>query len=296
MYKFTYFDDRVKLMISDRKTFWDLELKNELSPVLEELKRSGEITGASFGIKPGITGLVYELKGRTFQITYSVDAVHREVRFYEFQQVSHEIDYKISLEQNLRDGDQQPIYIPQIDDPYKFIKTVELIDAGVNTSVDLANALGSNAKKSKDLARRGDYLGRAVMEIGLADRHKHDQQSSSIYILKERGRLIARSKDSETQKRLLVEALLGFLPIQLIIYETDVKRGNRELTKELIKEIISMTSLGDCGGVTESRRASSLRELINWVARWAGIPIRRAGKDGTQLYIPYIYDDRPVQL
>jgi hypothetical protein len=32
-----------------------------------------------------------------------------------------------------------------------------------------------------------------------------------------------------------------------------------------------------------------LRALVNWVSRWAGIPIRREGNDGVQLIIPYLY-------
>ncbi|NJM75416.1 MAG: hypothetical protein HC852_06065 [Acaryochloridaceae cyanobacterium RU_4_10] len=39
MYKFTYFDDQVKSMLSDRSSFWDSELEQELSPVLEMLKK-----------------------------------------------------------------------------------------------------------------------------------------------------------------------------------------------------------------------------------------------------------------
>ena len=63
----------------------------------------------------------------------------------------------------------------------------------------------------------------------------------------------------------------------------------QENAMELIQGIISLVSFGDCGGTTNPRRASSLRALVNWVTRWAGIPIRRKGNDGVQLYIPYIY-------
>lgn len=287
MYRFTYFDDQVKSMFSDRSAFWDAELEQELSPILETLKQCGEVEGASCGRKPGVTGLVYELGGRTFQITYSVDVVRKEIRFYEFKQMSHSIDWRTALEQDLRNGEDQPGYIPQIGDPHKFIMTVELIHCGINTPKDLGIAFGSGAKKDKDLARRGNYLGQPVIEIGLASRCQIKKQSASTYVLTERGQRIAQSNDSETRERLLAEALLGFYPIQMIIEETT--RGDKELTKELIQEIISLVSLGDCGGTTNPRRASSLRALVNWVTRWAGIPIRREGNDGVQLYIPYIY-------
>ena len=56
MYKFTYFDDRLELMLKDRKTFWDPELEQELCPVLDVLKESGEVEGAVCGQKPGVNG------------------------------------------------------------------------------------------------------------------------------------------------------------------------------------------------------------------------------------------------
>lgn len=287
MYKLTFFDEQVKEMLCNRDAFWDSELEQELAPTLEALKQTGEVEGASCGVKPGVLGLVYELKGRTFRITYAVNINKKEIKFYEFQQVSHSLDWKTALEQDVRRGEEQPIYIPQIGDPHKFIKTIELIHSGINTSKELGIAFGSNAKKDKDLARRGDYLGRPIMEFGLAIRSKVEKQSSSIYVLTNKGKLIAQSNDQEIRERLLTEALLGFYPIQMIIERTTVE--NKELTKELIQEVISITSLGDCGGKTNPRRASSIRALVNWVSRWAGIPIRREGNNGVQLYIPYIY-------
>jgi len=287
VYKFTYFDARIKSIFSDKKAFWDTELEQELSPVLETLKKYGEVEGASLGVKPGITGLVYELRGKNFQIAYTVDVTKKEIRFYEFQQVSHSIDWKTALEQDFGGTLEQPAYIPQIGDPHKFIKTIEKINDGINTSKNLGIAFGSGAKKDKDLARRGDYLGRPLIEFGLARKCQVDKKSSSIYVLTDQGKRIALSDDLETRERLLAEVLLGFHPIQMIIEETTY--GNQELTKELIQEIIFVTTMGDCGGTTSPRRASSLRALVNWVTRWAGIPIRRAGNDGVQLYIPYIY-------
>lgn len=288
MYNFLYHNDHIQRMLSDRKTYWDPELEDELKPVLKKLKHTGEITGANCGSNLIAPGKIYfTLLGRTFQLGYTVNPDSREIKFYEFQQVSHQMDWEMTLEKDLLDGEEQPIYIPQIGDPLKFIRTIELIHSGINTSLDLGIAFRSSAKKEKDIARRGDYLGRPVIELGLASRSQIDKQSSSIYVLTDRGRRIAQSNDSETRERLIAEALLGFYPIQIIIEETT--RGEKELNKELIQEIISLVSFGDCGGTTNPRRASSLRALVNWVTRWAGIPIRREGNDGIQLYIPYIY-------
>jgi len=43
VYKFAYFDDQFKSIFSDRNAFWDAELEQELSPVLETLKQYGEV-------------------------------------------------------------------------------------------------------------------------------------------------------------------------------------------------------------------------------------------------------------
>ena len=190
------------------------------------------------------------------------------------------------MEHDLCDGAEQVICIPQIGDPHKFIKAIDFIHAGANTPKSLAIEFGSPAKKDKDLARRGDYIVKPLIEFGLATRERISGKSSSIYVLKDRGQRIAENSDQETRERLLVEALLGFYPIQVILEETT--SGGKELTKELIQEVISRITLGDCGGTTKPRRASSLRALVNWVSRWAGIPVQRSS-ECVQLYIPYIY-------
>ncbi|MEM9089104.1 MAG: hypothetical protein AAGC93_10205 [Cyanobacteria bacterium P01_F01_bin.53] len=73
MYKFEFSNREVESMLKDQNTFWDPELQTELSPVLKKLKKTGEISGADCGVRPGIIGLVYELKGHTFKITYTVN-------------------------------------------------------------------------------------------------------------------------------------------------------------------------------------------------------------------------------
>jgi hypothetical protein len=286
VFKLTYFDPRIKLIFSDKNAFCDPAVEQELVPVLEALKQTGEVGGAFCGVKPGVAGLVYEINGKNFHLTYTVDVLRKEIRFYEFQQISHPIDWKSSLEEDIRGGNEQPIYIPQIGDPDELIRAVELINSGVDTPKDLGISIGSRAKKDKDKARKGYYLGRTLIEIGLAS---IESQPLSIYVLTDRGKRIAQSNYHETRERLLVEALLGFYPIQIILEKTT--RDNQELTKDLIQEVISLVSLGDCGGTTSPRRAGSLRALVNWVSRWAGIPIRRKGDDGVQLYIPQIYDN-----
>jgi hypothetical protein len=283
MYKLTYRDEHIKSRLLKDSKFWDSELSQEVSAVLDTLKKSGEIEGAICGVQPGIFGMLYELKGRTFQMNYTVDTTNKNIKIHEFKLMFHEIDWKTTLEQKIHENDDQPCCIPQIGDPYKLLKTIDLIHSGINTSKELGIESGSGAKKDKDLARRGEYLTQLIIEIGLVKRHLTEKKH--VYILTDNGKRIANSQNTETRERLLVEALLGFRPIQMIIEATT--HDNKELTLELIQDIITQVSLDDCGGTTNPRRAHSLRALVNWIARWAGIPILRKG--GVQLYIPDFY-------
>jgi hypothetical protein len=282
MYKLTYRNEQIKLLIKNSKS-WDSELSQEISYVLDTLKQSGEVEGAICGIQPGIVGMLHELKGKTFQMNYTVDTNNKNIKIHEFKLMSHEIDWKTALKQKICANEDKSSGIPQIGDPYKLLNTIDLIHSGVNTSKELGIKSGSGAKKDKDLARRGEYLAQPIIEIGFVKRSLIEKRH--VYILTDNGKLIAHSNDKETRERLLVEALLGFRPIQMIIEATT--HGNKELTLELIQDIITQVSLDDCGGTTNPRRAQSLRALVNWIARWAGIPILRKG--GIQLYIPDFY-------
>jgi hypothetical protein len=282
MYKLTYRNEQVKSLIKDSK-YWDSELSQEILSVLDTLKKFGEIEGAICGVQPGIIGMLYEIKGKTFQMNYTVDTNNKNIKIHEFSLMSHKIDWKTTLEQKIHENNDKPSSIPQIGDPYKLLNTIDLIHSGINTSKELGIKSGSGAKKDKDLARRGEYLTQLSIEIGLVERSLIER--NHIYILTGNGKLIANSNNKETRERLLVEALLGFRPIQMIIEATT--HGNKEFTLELIQDIITQVSLDDCGGTTNPRRAQSLRALVNWIARWAGIPILRKG--GIQLYIPNFY-------
>ena len=57
MFTFSFQNEQLQTMLSDRTTFWDAQVEEELTPVLKQLKEHGEITGATCGQKPGIAGL-----------------------------------------------------------------------------------------------------------------------------------------------------------------------------------------------------------------------------------------------
>lgn len=288
MYKFTYSNRSVEAMLKDKDAFWDPALEQELVPILNQLKKTGEVSWASCGRIPGVTEVVYKLEGNNFVISYTVFTKTKEIRFYDFKQISHSIDWENSLEQDINENIDNLPYIPQIGDPYKFLRGIDLIHNKINTPKQLGIAFESKAKKDKDIARRGYYIGRPLEEFGLVQA-VGDKNEPCFYELSPKGEKIANSADQETRERLLLEALLGFQPIQIILGKTS--RGNEELTKSLIEDVISKVTLDSCGGSTNPRRASSIRALVNWVSRWAGIPILRQGHEGIQLYIPYIYSE-----
>ena len=66
MFNFAFKNEQIRFMLSDRTAFWDAQIEEELTPALKQLKETGEIAGANCGQKPGIAGLVYELKGLSF--------------------------------------------------------------------------------------------------------------------------------------------------------------------------------------------------------------------------------------
>jgi len=288
-YKFEYADESLKQRLSDQDAFWDSELEQELQPVLKRLKEFGEPeAGANVGFKPGVSGLVYELQGKTFKLVYTVSSELRIVKFYEFLQMSHSIDWQAALD-DLSDDCYEKYEIPQIGDPREFLAAIDCIYQGVITPYDLGLAMGSSATKNIYVARRGYYFSNFLKALHLLETVKSSSKAPCTYKLTTKGELIAKTSDTDTRARLFAEALLGYPPLQMIISLTT--KSEKQLTPELIGEVIRQTSKDGCGGKTNPRRAGSLRLLTNWVSRMAGIPICRKGQDGVQLYIPYIYAD-----
>jgi hypothetical protein len=281
-YKFEYATESIKQFLSNQNTFWDVELEHELLPVLQRLRDFGEPeAGANVGFTPGITELVYELQGKTFKLIYTVSAELQIVKFYECYAMSHSIDWQTALDA-MSDSSEE-YYIPQIGDHRKFLKAIDLISQSEINPCSLGSAMGSRAKKVKDISRRGYYYSSFLEALGLLEILKIDSKAPCTYKLTAKGELIAKAPNTDTKERLFAEALLGFFPLQLLIDAT--ARDQKELTSELIGGVIRQTSKDGCGGTTNPRRAGSLRSLINWVSRMAGIPIYH------QLYIPNIYAD-----
>jgi hypothetical protein len=283
MYKFAYVNSELENQMNAE---WDSELTLELNSVRKILKKDGEIEGASVGINPAVSEPMYELMGKNFRLVYAVFPKINLIKFYEFQPVGYLIDWKTKLDLEIQVLDNEP-YILQTGDHKVIANTLKKIAQGENTSYQLGLAVGSKAKKEKDVARRGQYVGKGVVELGLATSVHSKNVSAITYQVTEPIRLAIEREDEDTLHRLIAEAVLGFLPVQRTINETT--RGKEELTIELIVRILYELNVTSIGGTTLPRRAQSIRALTVWVSRVAGIPIRRQGQEHVQPYIPFIY-------
>lgn len=282
MFQFDYATQDIEQLINQG---WDCELDNELKSVLKILKQCGEIAGANVGRNPLISASMFELKGKTFYLVYSVFPERKLVKFYDFKLVAHSIDWKAKLDLEIENVENE-IYIPQTGDPTVITNTLKMIYKGEDTPYKLGLAVGSTAKKEKDIARRGQYVGKCIVQLGLAKAIK-STNVPTIYQLNDPIFSAIKREDEDTIQRLIAEGLLGFAPVQQAIYETT--KGEEELTIELIETIFKRLKITELGGTTSPRRARSIRALTMWVSRMAGIPIRRQGQKHLQPYIPFIY-------
>jgi hypothetical protein len=294
MYRFEYENESIKYKLCHPDEWLDEEPKEELQGYLKRLKETGEITGANVevGIRPGITGFVYEISGQTLNLVYSILPSSKVIFFDEVKLISvfqRDEWQNHQLEQSrLNEAIIQNLTwdIPQADKPDKIIKSLSLINKGINTSENLGRELGHNAKKPKDVARHGSYITQAGKELKLVQRSRQDR--SYIYKVTDAGQRLATSTNWDTQQRLFAEAMIVYYPIQVILEE--ITRGEKELEVELIQQLIdSRLSPGCYKAKTSYRRAQCLRTWTLWLSRTMGIPIRRKGEEGLQLYIPYIY-------
>lgn len=281
MFRFAYFTKEIERQLSDKTGFWDELLVKELKPILKSLKEKGEVI-SDFGIS--IYGTMHKYKGKTFELTYNVLFEEKLVKFYDFLPVSYKIDWEGIIQNN--DMSTTEISIPQIGID-RILGSLKLINMGENTPYKLGKATGSKAKKERDVVRNGQYTAKFLKELGLIN-------ITEIYRCNERIQSSLERGDQELVERLVAEKLLGFKPIQLIIQETQT--GENELTTELVEKIFKLLEITDCGGTTSPRRAQSVKGLTNWVARLAGIPIRRKGQNHVQPYIPHIYATQPISI
>jgi hypothetical protein len=85
MYRFEYENESIKSKLCHLDQWLDEEAKEELQGYLKRLKETGEITGANVevGIRPGITGFVYEISGQRLNLVYSISPSSKVIKFFD---------------------------------------------------------------------------------------------------------------------------------------------------------------------------------------------------------------------
>lgn len=289
MFRFDYANAEIKQWLQrSNNILWDDQLEEELLPVLKQLEERGEAL-SDIGINPVVCGSMHKITGKTFEITYAVFPERKLIKFYDFQIISQNIDWRTITQQESSYSEKE-IKLPQIGIK-RLILALKLIYMGENNAYKLGLSSGSKARAKKYIARHGQYTADFLAEIGLI-RITRLGRSSGIYECIETLHSSFAREDKDTTHRIVAEALLGFAPIQNIIRQTTT--GEKELTIDLIEGVFKQLEISECGGKTSPRRAQSIRGLTIWVARVAGIPIRRQGQNHLQPYIPHIYASQAI--
>lgn len=283
MFRFDYACADVKQKLCEYQkggVFWDEMVEDELKPILQKLRETGEAI-SDVGIN--ICGINHKITGRTFEIVYAVFPEQKFIKFYECNFLSQDIDWREIIQKswNLSIGE---VNLPQIGIK-RIMLALNLIYQGHDTAYELGLHGGSKSKIKRYIARYGQYNAIFLKELGLIKIHKSKHQTQGVYECIEIIHSGLANGDHQNIQRLVAESLLGFPVIKLAIQETT--KGEKELTIKLLQDIFKQLDITDCGGKTEPRRAQSVRGLINWVAREAGIPIRREGQKHLQGYLDF---------
>lgn len=287
MFQFNYADSDVKQKICNhRQRFWDEILEEELSPVLKDLMEKGEVSSRySDSVYRGITifGERIQLKGQNFRLLYSVNSKEQKIKFYdcEFLSQSQRIDWsKLMLQNNIELSLDNEIVLPQLGIK-RMINALQCIAKGAKNSYELGLCSGSKATSKKGIQRHGQYDTEFLKSIGLIEIDQTNREWS--YSCSKFIEASILKNDLETTYRLIAEALFGFPVIRRVIEHTT--DGQKELSIELIESTFKEFECIRYGKGTPFRRSQSIRSLINWLAREAGIPIRREGSKYIQPFL-----------
>ncbi|AFY40072.1 hypothetical protein Lepto7376_3923 [[Leptolyngbya] sp. PCC 7376] len=290
MFKFDYASAGLKEQLT-KVSLWDEFLKDELSPVLNELRQRGESSlSPDYGYH--IFGNALRLRGRTFEIVYSVNSQTKVIRFYEckFIASSQSLDWqRLLLEDSFHYSPEAEIVLPQVGIK-RLMLALKCISDGHNTTYQLGVCAGSRAQNPKNISRHGQYGVEFLKQCGLIREERVGQQAAKYYC-SDKIQKAFQANDESLVLRLVAESLLGFPVIKQAIRETTT--GQKELTLELIQSIWEDLEPIRYGSKTKRRRAQSVRALINWLAREEGIPIRKEGSRHIQLFLDLnIYDSK----
>jgi hypothetical protein len=279
MFDIQYLDREIAKKMEKLETYFPCEVSQELPQYLKQLREKGEISKVDF-----FRGNINQLNAVSFKLSYISDHVNKIVKIIDIKVNS--MDLLKSRFSIIDSWDDKDIFdnIPQCDVPSKMIKTIELINQGINTSYDIGIALGSKASQKRYVERHAQYATEALQELSLIERKK--QSRKFILDLTPKGQLIADALDEDTKKRLIVEAMLNYRPVWLIIGE--VTKGGKELTDKLIKNLVFHEE--DHNSDTSNRRSQTLKNWVKYISKFTGIPICLTNQT-LQLTIPMLYGE-----
>jgi hypothetical protein len=291
-FKIEYAED-VKQFFSNVEKVCTQDEVDELRDFIEQLKSNGEISGFILTQLPSIDNRsgIRQVTGEYFRLTHTFDAQSSSVKIWScyilstYEKDEWKNNFKIL---NNTDGDE-PVYITQVDKPAKIISAVKFIDSGTKFPFEIADKLGHKGEK-RSVERHGQYLGRIICELGLGRTVKHGRGSK--YELTKAGFRIASAKSSAIEERVMIEAMLGYKPMQLVYGEIiEDQPFSLQFVKNLIDKQLCPHDHTDS---TSKRRAQALRTWAIWLCHKTGTPIRYEGSDSKQLFIPYLYADQTI--
>jgi hypothetical protein len=254
----------------------EIEGCQELSQYLEGLKQRGELSRSDFYFDN-----VYRANGHNFELYYRSDSKRKIVTIIDIKLRSMEIlKSRFSIPDTWNDKDVINC-IPQCDKPEKILKTLALIERGINDSYLIGLELGSKATKNAYVRRHAQYALDTLEELRLIENR---QNNRAIATLTKKGELIAQEPDEETKVRLLIESMLNYHPVWQILGA--VTEGEKELTDELVKILVFHEI--DQESDTSNRRSQTLKNWVKFISKFTGIPIFLNDKS-RQLTIPMLY-------
>lgn len=286
MYEFEYWDDSLKKKLTNLENHFPPEVCQELPQFLQALREKGEVSKADFKLG-GVSG-ISEISGNTFKLSVTLDSPNRKIKVIDITVKSLELlRDRFSLSDNWNDNEVLA-RIPQYDNPEKIIKALQFISQGIDESYDLGWQLGHRAKKEKDISRHGQYAKSTLEQLGLIARTRQSRKLKSEVTAK--GKLIVEAPDEDTQKRLLIEAMLNYKPVWLIMGK--VTEDGQKLTDQLVLETVFPPE--DWEADTSSRRSQTLKNWVKWISKYTGIPIHLE-ENVLQLTIPMLYGQSEVE-
>ncbi|MGC9385109.1 MAG: DUF7226 domain-containing protein, partial [Kosmotogaceae bacterium] len=214
---------------------------------------------------------IHEIRAKAFS--------YREKRLKDVIQKTPEeiLRSKFSIVNNEEGWQGQQLTLPQCDHPCHLIEAIVFINEGVKDNYSLGHKLGY-AGKEKSISRHGQFITKALYELGLITIKKEKNQKVEITGFTKQGRKIADTQDYKLQQRILIETMLNRYPLILkIIQKIQTNYGlivyNKKVEKTVISDQFSEFITDTTSVETKTRRAHTLKKWIKFISDYSKIPL-----------------------